>query len=264
MPQYSYDFEAAILGQLATYEPEGIDSLLNELPKQVTTVTTGGTATDGTYRITVVGEEGTFTAEFVRAAAETNAQITDALAADWAGKPENANIATMVSDGVSVNTLSFLHSGQGYTVTVEAPAPGTLTAALVTDPAGASIPLGIALTSDDGEVGRLPTAGDVAGDIWGVVVRNADLVQELSQVQPTVLEFLPGSAMSVLRMGEAWVTATTAIAVNDPVFVALGTGADAAGTLRGSADGGNTVQIPGRFRSAGAAGALVRVQLNIP
>jgi hypothetical protein len=264
MPQYSYDFENAILGQLATYEPEGIDSLLNELPKQVNTVTTGGTATDGTYRITVVGEEGTFVAEFVRGAGETNAQITDALAAAWLANTSAANVATMTSDGVSVNTIAFLHAGQGYTVSVEAPAPGTLTNALVTDPAGSSLPLGIALASDDGEIGRLPAGGDTAQDIYGIVVRNADLVQELSQTQPTVLEFLPGSAMSVLRQGEAWVVATTAINVNDGVFVALGTGADAAGTLRGSADGGNTVQLSGRFRTAGAAGELVRVLLNTP
>jgi len=266
MPQYSYDFENAILGQLATYEPEGIDSLLNELPKQVNTVTTGGTATDGFYRITVVGEEGTFVAEYEADASggDTNADITDALAAAWLANTSAANVATVTSDGVSVNTIAFLHAGQGYTVSVEAPAPGTLTNALVTDPAGSSLPLGIALASDDGEIGRLPAGGDTAQDIYGIVVRNADLVQELSQTQPTVLEFLPGSAMSVLRQGEAWVVATTAINVNDGVFVALGTGADAAGTLRGSADGGNTVQLSGRFRTAGAAGELVRVLLNTP
>ena len=153
MPQLNYDFGNAILGQLAVYDPQSIDSLINELPKQVSTVTTGGTATDGIYRITVVGEEGTFVAEFDRQAGETNAQITDALAAAWLANAAAANIATMTSDGVSVNTLAFLHAGSSYTVSVEAPSPGTLAAALVTAATGSNIPLGVMLVSDDGEVG---------------------------------------------------------------------------------------------------------------
>lgn len=263
MPQYSYDFASAILGQLAVYDPASIDSLINSLPAQVSTVTTGGTATDGVYRITVTGEEGTFVAEHTRTGAETNDDVTTALQASWAGNDAASNIADM-ANVASVNTLTFLHSGSSYTITVEAPAPGTLVAALVTDPSGSGIPLAIMLVSDDGKFGRLPTAGDVAGDMWGITIRNAELIQELALPSATTLDFLPASAMGVMREGECWVAPVAAVAVNDPVFVALGTGADAAGTLRGTADGGNTVQVSGRWKTAAAAGALAKVLLNMP
>jgi len=135
MPQTDYNFIEAILGQLAVYDPASIDSLVNTLPSQQSTVVTS----------------------FTRVA-ENTAAITDGLAAAWLADAANANIATMTSDGVDTNTLDFLHAGNGYTVTVSAPAPGTLTAALVVDPNGVNIPLAIAVTSDDGEAARLPTA----------------------------------------------------------------------------------------------------------
>ena len=129
MPQTDYNFIEAILGQLAVYDPASIDSLVNTLPSQQSTVVTAGVDTAGDYVITVVGEEGTFTASFTRVA-ENTAAITDGLAAAWLADAANANIATMTSDGVDTNTLDFLHAGNGYTVTVSAPAPGTLTAAV--------------------------------------------------------------------------------------------------------------------------------------
>ncbi|MCK5496559.1 MAG: hypothetical protein KAI80_09120 [Hyphomicrobiaceae bacterium] len=264
MPQTDYNFIEAILGQLAVYDPASIDSLVNTLPSQQSTVVTGGVDTAGDYVITVVGEEGTFTASFTRVA-ENTAAITDGLAAAWLADAANANIATMTSDGVDTNTLDFLHAGNGYTVTVSAPAPGTLTAALVVDPNGVNIPLAIAVTSDDGEAARLPTAGDTAQDIWGIVVRNADLVQELSQPQPTVLEFLPAAELSVMRTGEAWVAPEVAVAVNDPVFVRVtATGSEQAGALSNVTDGGDNVQVAGRWKTAAAAGELARVLLNMP
>lgn len=264
MPQTSYDFIEAILGQLAVYDPASIDSLVNTLPAQQTSVVTGGTETAGVYSITVVGEEGTFVASLTRVA-ETNAQITDALAADWLANSGGANIATMTSDGVDTNTLQFLHSGAGYTVTVSAPAPGTLTAALLTDPTGSNIPLGVMVISDDGEFGRLPTTGDVAGDAWGVTIRNAELVQELSLSQPTDLEFLPAAAMGVMREGECWVAPEVAVAVNDPVFFrVVATGSEQAGAFSNVADGGDNVQVAGRWKTAAAAGELALLLLNMP
>jgi len=265
MTQFSYDFEQAILGQCAVYDPARIDSLINPLPTQVSTVTTGGTATDGDYVITVVGEEGTFVATFTRGAGETNAQITDALATEWNTNSGGENIATMTSDAVSVNTLAFLHAGSSYTVTVSAPAPGTLVAAETVSPLGANFPMAIFVTSDDGVEARRLTTGDTAQDIWGCLVRNADLVQELALPAPSELEFLPAAAMSVMREGEVWVSPEVAVAVNDPVFVRVtATGAEVSGAVRNDADGGDAVQVAGRFKTAAAAGGLARIMLNTP
>lgn len=264
MPQFSYDSIEAILGQLAIYDPASIDSLINTLPFQVTDVVTAGTATDGTYIITVVGEEGTFTATFERASSETDDQIAAALKVDWDSQAANSNIATLVNV-TDTNTMTFLHAGNGYTVTTTAPSPGTLVATLVTDPNGVNIPLGVGVVSDDGITARLPAGvGDIVTDIWGIVVRNADLVQELSQPQPTTLEFLPAAALSVMRSGEAWVAPEVAVAVNDPVFVrVVATGTEQAGALSNVLDTDN-VLIPGRWKTAAAAGELAKVVINLP
>jgi hypothetical protein len=264
MPQTSYDLPIAVLGQLAVYDPASIDSLVNLIPSQQSTVTTAGTNTAGDYTITVVGEEGTFTASFTRVG-EDNDAITAGLQADWASQSANLNIATMTNVG-SVNTLDFLHAGQGYTVTVTAPSPGTLTAALVVDAAGSNIPLAIAVTSDDGEFARLLVDGDVVTDIWGIVVRNADLIQELGQATPTILQFLPGDALSIMRSGEAWVAPEVAVAVNDPVWVRVDPSSGAtgqAGALSNVVDDDN-VLVPGRWKTAAAAGELARVLINLP
>jgi len=83
--------------------------------------------------------------------------------------------------------------------------------------------------------------------------------------QPTVLEFLPAAELSVMRTGEAWVAPEVAVAVNDPVFVRVtATGSEQAGALSNVTDGGDNVQVAGRWKTAAAAGELARVLLNMP
>lgn len=265
MPQTDYTLPIAVLGQLAVYDPASIDSLVNLVPTQQTDVVTAGSVTDGLYQIIVVGEEGTFTASHTRSGAETTADVTDFLEVNWDSQSANLNIATMVSDGTDTNEMLFLHAGQAYTVTTVAPAPGTLVATLITDPAGTNIPLAIGISTTDGEFARLLTTGDLVGDIWGIVVRNAELVQELGQATPTVLEFLPSDALSVMRSGECWVEPEVAVAVNDPVFIrVVATGVEQAGALSNVADGGDNILVPGRWKTAAAAGELAKVLINLP
>lgn len=266
MPQLSYDIPIAVLGQLATYDPENIDSLIVLVPNQQTDVVTGGTAADGVYSITVVGEEGTFVAAFDRQSAEDDAAITDALAAAWLALGSAVlNIATMTSDGVDTNQLDFLNAGNGYTVTSVAPSTGTLVSTLIVDPDGSNIPLGIGISTTDGEFARLLTTGDLVTDIWGIVVRNSELVQDFNQSVPTVLEFLPADSLSVMRSGEAWVAPEVAVVVNDPVFIrVVATGAEQAGALSNVVDGTDNVLVPGRWKTSAAAGELAKVLINLP
>lgn len=265
MPQVDYNLPIAVLGQLAVYDPASIDSLINLVPNQQTDVVTGGTATAGVYSITVVGEEGTFVASFTRVA-ETTAQVTDALAAAWLALGSSVlNIATMTSDGTDTNQLDFLNAGQGYTVTTSAVGPATLVATLIVDPAGSNIPLAIGISTTDGQFARLLTTGDVVTDIWGIVVRNAELVQELGQAVPSTLEFLPSDALSVMRSGECWVAPEVAVVVNDPVFIrVVATGAEQAGALSNVVDGTDNILVPGRWKTSAAAGELAKVLINLP
>lgn len=266
MPQLSYDLPIAVLGQLAIYDPAHIDSLVNNVPAQQTDAVTAGTVTDGVYSITVVGEEGTFVASHTRSGAETTADVTDALEAAWIALGSAVlNIATMTSDGTDTNQIDFLHPGNSYTVTTVAPSPGTLVATLIVDPNGSNIPLAIGISTTDGVTARLLTTGDLVTDIWGIVVRNAELVQELGQPTPTVLEFLPADALSVMRSGEAWVAPEVAVAVNDPVFIrVVATGTEQAGALSNVVDGTDNVLVPGRWKTAAAAGELAKVLINLP
>jgi hypothetical protein len=263
MPQFSYDFPIAILGQLAVFDPARIDTLVAEVPVQINDIQVV-TFPDGTYTITAVGEEGTFTATFV-AVASSAAAIADGLAADWNADAANLNIATAVSDAVDTVTLTFLHPGFAYTITVASPA-SDMTNTLAQSSQGAPIPLGIGITSDDGVTARRLTTGDTAQDVWGILVRNAELVQQLNTSQPTETEFLPGDALSVLREGEMWVEPEVAVAVNDPVFVRVtATGTEVSGALSNVADGGDNVQIAGRWLTATtAADQLARVLINTP
>lgn len=261
MPQFSYDpVIPGVLGQVAEFLPRTIDTLINPVPFQQSTVTVA-TFPDGNYVITVVGEEGTFTATFV-AVASTTALITDGLAAAWTADADNNNIATATSDGASIVTLDFLHAGFSYTVTVASPV-SDMTTALIQSATGIAIPLGIGVATDDGEFGRLPTAGDVTLDIWGVSVRNVNLVQQLVTSAPTETEFLQADALSILREGACFVEPEVAVAVNDLVSVRID-GVGVAGAMSNLVDGDH-VTISGRWKTATTAGGqLAKVLLNTP
>ena len=263
MPQFSYDYPIATIGQLGTWVGNvNIDSLVWPLLAQNTTVTVG-TSTAGLHTIRIQGQEGLFDSSFT-VVAETVAQLTDALAAAITANTDLLNIVVATSDGVSEIDLAFLQNGYSYTVSYPAN-PGTdLSTTAETAAGGPRLPLGIGLVDAGNRVGRLPTTGDVALDILGIVVRNAEQVLTLDVIQPAP-GFESPSEISVLLEGSCWVAPEVAVAVNDPVFVrVVATGTEQAGALRNDADGGDAVQLPGRFRTAAAANGLARIEINLP
>lgn len=268
MPQINYGEQpVAVVGQVATYEDAVIDSLTNELLAQVSTLTVGGTASDGTYSVQATGPDGeVLTAEFVRGAGETNAQIATALAA--AMSPTWLNAFTIVDGGSGVLTLTANHGGRVYTFITAAPGTGTLVAANTQTAGGVDIQMGVAVAEgSDDDLAAVLSGSTVDDDLAGIVVRGIDgLVNDLGEGGAPAV-FQPGSTLSVLRRGEAWVTVEDAVAKGADAFVRIANPAagDPVGLFRSDADGGDAIEMTGaRFASTTTGRGLAKVRINRP
>lgn len=262
MPQFSYTFPPAQLGQIGTFGWENIDSLANPLRSQINTITVADNDA-GTYSVTITAPEG----EFVTSrpvVAQSIAQIADELADAINDNEDLLNIVSAESDGVSVITLTFLHAGVSYTVAVSS-ASADLVLALSQSAGGSNFPLGIGVVDAGDKTARLPQSGDVALDILGIVCNRGDVELPFQTGFDSSAQLVPGAELAVLRQGEIWVRPETAVSVNDPVYCrVVATGSEQAGALRNDADGGDAVQLSARFRTAASAGGLAKIQIDTP
>lgn len=270
MPQINYGEQpVAVVGQVATYEDAVIDSLTNELLAQVTTITVGGTAADGTYSFTATGPDGEqFSASFVRGAGETNAQIATALFADATGDDEWLNAATFVDGGSGVLTLTFIHPGRAYTFTTSAPTGASITPANTQEAGGVDIQMGVAVAEGSADdLAAVLSGSTVDDDLAGIVVRGMDgLVNDLGEGGAPAT-FAPNATLSVLRRGEAWVTVEDAVAKGADAFVRIQNPAagDPVGLFRSDADGGDAIEMTGaRYASSTTGRGLAKVRINRP
>lgn len=261
--QFSYEPQVALLGQVANCDPEAICSLTAPLLAQINEIVVADNDA-GTYTITIVAPEGSFSVSLT-VVAQTVAQIADAMAASLAALEGLENIVSATSDGVDTITLAFLHVGYSYTVSVTS-ASADLVLSETQSAGGPSFPLGIGVVDSGGEIGRVPTTGDVAFDILGITVRSPYLTVPFGFFEAEApAAFTAGSKMSVMRMGSCWVSPEVAVAVNDPVFCrVVATGSEQAGALRNDADGGDAVALRARFRTAASAGGLARIEISQP
>lgn len=261
--QFSYDYPVATLGQIGTWDVGAINSLVWGLTAQTTVLALSASAPDGTYTVRIEGEEGLFDSSFV-AVSLNNTQITAGIAAAINANDDLENIVS--ATGL---TLSFLHEGYSYDVSFPSnpEAEGevsSLTVSSETSATPARIPLGIGLVDNGSGFARLPESGDIALDIMGISVRNADQVLVLDYTQPENGSLAP-SAVSCMRQGSCWIKSETEAAVNDPVYVRIiATGSEQAGAIRNAADESDTILVPGRYRTACAAGGLARIEVNFP
>lgn len=109
--------------------------------------------------------------------------------------------------------------------------------------------LGVIQTGE--RTAELPTGTDVSS---GITVRETVRDNDASD-DP---EYQEGRAMSVIRVGRAWVTTVDGAAYGEDVYVVPDTGA-----LTNTAASGTNIQLPNAtFKSAAGAGELALVQLN--
>jgi hypothetical protein len=264
MPQYTYTRPAGLPGMLSIWDDDDIDSLVVATPTQQDQVPIGGTD-DGDYWVQIQGEEGTFTIKFT-ASGNTAIEIADGLAADAASQVGLTNIVSTASTVGTPLVLDFIHPGASYAVSFPSNPGGNMSLLAVQSPDGSPIRPGYAIASDDGLTARPVKVGDTAAQFWGTACRNSDLLNPNAGLNGRDIQFMPADMVSACASGEMWVPVETAVAVNDPVFFRVNaTGSQVFGAYGNTADGGNAVQVVGRFKSKTTApGQLARVRLANP
>ena len=249
MPQVNYDHpsDLGLPGQRAhAYGAWMLDSFLLASQFATWTATVGGTAANGVYSFRVVDEESGVIEDvsFDRQDSETNNQIAAALAADGNA---NEELIPAVGFSVATNVVTVAARTAGRPLVLDsatAPGTGTLTLAQTVQPGGDSVAPGLAVVRVTGATHsvRLPTTGDAAAAIVGILYRSESTLEknegDIGQVNA-----LPRRArVAVAREGALWVEPETSVTAGGRVHVRI-SGTGQAGALRGSSDGGNTVEL---------------------
>ena len=219
-PQFSYDHPVAVNGQIAESGPRRIRSYLNALVAQLSTILWAGTTADGSYAVRIVGEEVDVTIAFLPGGVTTPDAVAVGITAAALASEDLINVVVVTDAVADTNELTFIHPDRVYTVTtiISAGGNGTGTVTETTAAGGTRIPLGVVAVQDlaDGEA-RLPTVGDVSADAVGILVRNTD--SEFNEGNPVLDDgFRPGSMLSAMQQGAAWVIAEVVMAVIANVF----------------------------------------------
>lgn len=222
----------------------------NPLNPQVSSVTIGGSASDGDYTITIVdAQTGTSlgTATFTRGSGESNATIATELIDAVNGLASAPNKFTASSGGSGVVQIDFDHANKQYTVTAAAPGSGTATVA-TTETGGTDIPFGRFLVYSGDEAMVLPD-GASPGDIRGVSVRDFQFVNQGSALASADDVIPPGSLFAAGFEGKIWLinNGSVASARGGSIFVVVNTaGGNALGEARADDDGANSVELDSR------------------
>ena len=261
MPQLNYEMPELLLGQIGDASPVRLDSYVNELLEQLSTLTLSGNGA-GTYTVLIEGNNQSFTGTFVAGAPDAVTAIIDGLIAAF-------EVDGLLGTAVMTNAdpdldFDFLHTGIPYVLTILSNPGCVMSLATSQAAGGTNFPLGLCLAQSAAgdDVARVPTSDtDV---LLGLSVRNIEIETNIGGSGETETE--PGDTFSLMLEGDTVVFATTAVAAGGPVFVrhANGTAAAPLGSMSAT-DDGETVLLPGtRFKTTIAAAGLVRVTCNIP
>lgn len=229
---------------------------VNPVRREIWTLTFGGTATDGTYSATILGDDGTKIPITVVRAAGTPATNTD-LAAQWVTNllddPKHKGTVLTASDAAGVATVRFKHP-RAYSIgALSAPAPGTLAADETLSWEGTPIPVGrfvkIGSAEDQAAVLLLEDA-DAAEVIAGVSLRpHTGLARPRAIDGPTASglpEYPAGEMMTPVFkcVFAARNYGSIAATANGVVYVVRNSaGGQGRGVPRADADAGNTVAL---------------------
>lgn len=276
MSQLGYPINQPIAneGQRADNGQHDVLSMVHAEIPQISTLTFGGTATDGSYVTTITLPSGAdVVVTTVRATTPaTNSDLAEQHAIDL-NATEALNGVVEAVDVAAVVTLTFTDKGQVYPIGTSAPGPGTLVAANTQD-ADSTNPLPIAkfvarLTGTD-RTAKVLDSGDAVADIFGLVERPIGQIENTGTggegVDGTDLEFPVGTMIPAGRKGRWMIRAEDAVTPDTTAFIRFtATGAEVAGSLRSDADGGDALDASSICTILGtaAAGNLVKVEVHI-
>ena len=231
------------------------------------TVVVGGTVADGLYGYAISGTVITYTAD--TGAGDDNAAVAAGLLADYNSKTAATRIAFATLNTLTT-TIAERFPGGGFTITgTSAPGGATLVATDNT-PTSGDLRLGIAVAIIDGEPNsiRTLTTGDTAAAVFGVVVESNNLKPGTGNPQDVDV-YEEGAAALTICKGPVPVEVEVDVKPGDPVFVRVtATGSEIAGAFRIDADGGDAVQIAGRWLTANYQSRdgrnVAELDINVP
>lgn len=246
------------------------------------TATVGGTTTDGDYSLTFTDENtGAITTVTVTRAGgspATDADVAAALVAAVNSTPALRNLIRAAVNGGTPEQvdLTAVHPQSEISIVSAAPAPGTLTVAVVQTPGGALVPLGrlvVFTTPGNGQSlpgVRPPTGSDQVADFAGVVLRPRGHYPNQESPLASAPDLIhPGNTLAVGFDGDIVVrnVGSTTAEPGAAVFaVVSNAGGQEPGQFRSDADGGNTTEIEGtniaKWVDQTPPGALGRVQFR--
>lgn len=275
MTQFNYTPTFGKLGSRATGDPVVSVSRIYASQPQISTITFGGVATDGTYTQPFEGlPVANIPISVVRAAAVplTNTDLATEFVVQ---ANNNADIRSLflVTSAAAVVTVVARENGTSFTLgATTAPAPGTLVNATTQTGTPANLPMGIAvvyagtglnvITQPDAS----STAFEIQGLTWdGQSSADATVIPTLGQGTDFESPFSPGSMVPVAQKGVFWVHPEVDVAQGDPVFVRMtATGTEVFGQLSNVTDGGDNLQIQGVWERDGSANSPTMVRINLP
>lgn len=274
--QYSYSMEQRpyLEGQIANAPTASQLSFLNPRVPQVTTLTVGGTASAGTYSVTVAGngDNGAmtpFTFSFARAGSEDNSAIAAALST---AMNASAQFLSMFTASVSsaVVTVTSKRPTESYLYTTSAPGSGTLVAANTQTAGGTNIRVGswVRRTSglaDDQAV--VMASGATIAQTLGVVVRDTHGVINNATTPSLPYDVkMPGQRMSVVRRGVVAMKVWEAVTPDSTPYICnvVSGAAEFAGQMGASSLSSNAIDASSRCRylSSAPAGGLALVEVT--
>jgi|GEM_PF-2510968 len=202
----------------------------------------GATAGDHTVRIsTPQGQLPVNPVEVTVSGGSADA-LTTALADAVNANADLRNVLRATGD-TGNDRVDFVAPRSGEVFTIELVAnPGsdfTLTTLLNADQS--RLPLGLAMVDVDGEEARLPTTGDAARNVLGILARGK---QVGAHRDGSPEGHTPGAVLEVFEDVDVYLldTLETDLAVGDQIYVrTVAAGSEQAGALRNDADGGDAV-----------------------
>lgn len=126
------------------------------------------------------------------------------------------------------------------------------------------IPFGHAVAFEGATFDKGALLPDALVDVIAGIVAHSHAYSNSPGGDLGVAGVKPDGVLNVLRKGVIWAVCEDGCAPGDRLFVAIGTGADAEGALRSTADGVNTIDSTGQgqWLTTAAAGGLARLEVD--
>lgn len=274
--QLSYPINQPVAneGQRADNGAVDVLSMVHADIPQISTLTFGGTETDGSYTTSITLQSGETVDVTTERTGGTPATNTD-LAAQHALDLEAAlpGVFASVSPAAAVVTVEFADHGQVFPIATSAPAPGTLVAANTQDADSVDpLPIGkfVARLSGSDKTVKVLDGGDAVADIFGLIERPIGQLENTGDggenVDLTDLTYPVPSMVPAGRKGRWMVKTEDDLASGATPFIRFTAGAgEVAGSLRSDADGGDALDASSivTVLEGASAGGLVKIEVHI-